>query len=66
MPIMRMLINTVFVREITFNRVKTTRVDMSLNDSWWSFCFNLKVGRSDLVMASFELSLIKLNEWFDP
>ncbi|PMH32237.1 hypothetical protein BCU71_01395 [Vibrio lentus] len=65
MPMMRMLINTAFVKEITFNRVKSTRVDRSLNDSLLSF-FHLKVDRGDLVMASFELSLIKLNEWFDP
>ena len=61
-----MLINTVFVKGITFNRVKSTCIDECLNDSLLYFCFHLKVGRSDLVMASFELSLIKLNEWFDP
>ncbi len=30
------------------------------------FVFIWRLGRGDLVMASFELSLIKLNEWFDP
>lgn len=61
-----MLINTISVREITFNGVKSTYVDRCLNDSLLSFCFIWRLGRGDLVMASFELSLIKLNEWFDP
>lgn len=39
MPIMRMLINTEFLRGITLNRVKNTHRALSLNDLWWSFCF---------------------------